>query len=139
MTPKVHGTRWKQEEIDFIKESIKDNKPLEEIVLTISLRTPAAILTKVNSLGYGNYTNKTDGLIYFKDNINHKNRSCKNKSIPTKQDVGTVDTTSKKATDSVPQIQIDITDLEEIIALHKKIITPHLNIIEKLEKIKGTS
>ena len=89
MIPQANGTRWKQEEIDFIKESIKDNKTLEEIAEVISLRSKGAILTKANTLGYGNYTKKIDGFRYFKDNINHKNRSCKNKRIPTKKEVDT--------------------------------------------------
>jgi len=102
-----HGTRWKEEEIDFIEKSIADNKPLEEIAKTISLRTTGAILKKANDLGYGNFNNKNDELTYFKDDMKHKNRSCKDKSIPTKKKV---DTTGKEDTDSIPKAKVGIAD-----------------------------
>jgi hypothetical protein len=112
MTPQAAGTRWTQEELDFIEKSIADNKPLEEITRVISIRTTGAILTKANSLGYGNYYNKTDGLTYFKDEINHKNRSCKDKDIPTKE----VDPTGKEDTDSIPKIEVTLASYEGSLA-----------------------
>ncbi len=104
MKPQLHRSRWKKEEIDFIEELIAENKPLEEIAKVISLRTAAAILTKANSLGYGNYRNKSDGLTYFKEEIKHKNRSHKDKYIPTKE----ADTVGNEDTKSIAKIAIDI-------------------------------
>jgi len=113
MTPQKHRSNWIQEELDFIEKSIiADNKPLEEIAKVISLRTTGAILTKVNSLGYGNYYNKTDGLTYFRNEIKHKERSCKNKSIPTQK----VDTTGKEDADSIPKTAANLASYEGSVA-----------------------
>ena len=125
--PQKHRSKWIKEEIELLRKSIEENEPLEEISKVISNRTAAAILTKANTLGYGYKYNKNDGLTYFKDVINHKNRSCKKKA----------GTTGNNDNASIPKIEVNIADLDEIIALHKEIITPHINIINQLEMIKS--
>ena len=116
MMPQKHRSKWIQEEIDFIKESISEGATLEDITKVISERTPPAILTKANSLGYGNYCDKKSGLTYFKDEIKHRLRRKKDsaevdESIPTPFDkkIGTVDVAD---TEIIPKIKGDISYYE---------------------------
>lgn len=104
MIPQPHRTKWTPDEHNFIKESIENNKTLEEVVETISLRTPGAILTKINSLGYGYHHNEKDGLIYFKNSINHKKRKYKDESITTPKEV---DITGKEDSSIIPKKAVD--------------------------------
>jgi len=103
MIPQPHRSKWTDEETSYMKESIENNATLDEIAKVIFERSHGAILTKANSLGYGNYRNKNDGLTYFKDEIKHKSRSYKDKSIPTKE----ADTVGNEDTDSIPKTAVD--------------------------------
>ncbi len=112
MTPQPHRSSWKEEEDAFIIECITNNNPLEEIQKVISLRTDKAILKRANDLDYGYYTNSDNGLIYFKEEIKHKHRSCKDKSISTTE----VDNDVKVDTGIIPKAADNIAFYEGSIA-----------------------
>lgn len=124
MTPQPHRSKWTQEENTFLIESIKDNKSLEDVMKTISLRTEKAILKKVNELGYGYSFNKSQNSTYFKDNVKHKTRRCKNEieNVSINSDK-IINTPIKLSIDSVAKIvaeeaypdakEQDIIDLQE--------------------------
>ncbi|MEA1880279.1 MAG: hypothetical protein U9N11_06520 [Campylobacterota bacterium] len=112
MIPQAHGSKWTQEETDFVKESISKGATLEDIIKVISLRTRGAILNKANTLEYGNYHNKEDNLTYFKETINHKVRRKKddtkvnkNVSSPLVQEIDTIDVVDAEI---IPKNEINI-------------------------------
>ncbi len=104
MIPSRHRSKWKKEELDFIKESIANKIPLEEITEVICLRSSGAILTKANNLGFGYYTNEANGLTYLRDEIKHKERKCKDESITTPKEV---DITGKEDSSIVSKKAVD--------------------------------
>ncbi len=140
MIPQPHHSRWTDEEDTFLRQSIIEYKPLETIRKTISLRTEGAIIKRAHELGYGRGTrlNKT----YFHQGVKKKKRRTKEELLSREEHVPedlkkSTDTHIKLLTDIVPKVEIDVTDLDEMIALHQEIIAPHQKIIEHLENIKS--
>lgn len=105
MIAQKHSSKWTHDETNFLRTSIKNGKSLEDVMKIISLRTDKAILKKAHEFGYGNHRNKKDGLIYFKNNINHKERRCKNESISTSKEA---DTIGSEDSSSIPKKAIDV-------------------------------
>ena len=128
MMAQRRNSRWTDEEINFLEESIIKGKTLEEIGDIISLRTRRAIRSRAKVLGYGYYRNRNDKLTYFRSKRNIQ--SYADKQIPTKK----VDTVDKEAAKSIPKTEVEVNDFDNMIAEYEKIITPYQNIIVDLEK-----
>ncbi|MCK5775298.1 MAG: hypothetical protein KAH25_03940 [Bacteroidales bacterium] len=124
MTPQAPGSKWTDEELKFLLESIRMGKTLDEIMKVISERAMFAILGKAYEYNYGYYHDQIDGLIHFKNG---------NKQISTQK----ADTVGKGAAKSVPKTEVNVNDFDKIIALYQEIIAPYQNIIAQLEKTKS--
>lgn len=85
--PQPHRSKWTDEEDNIIIDCIKYGLSLSDIHKIISLRTPEAIRTRANHLGYGFYRNRDDGLTYFHNKINHNYRRTKNEIQAWKESV----------------------------------------------------
>ena len=79
--PQMHRSPWIKEEDSIIHKLIEINEPLENIHKILRLRTKSAIYTRANNLGYGYKRNNDNGLTYFIQDINHKNRRTKDEIL----------------------------------------------------------
>ena len=144
MTPQPHRSKWEMEEETFLHQFISNQRSLEEIQKTISLRTAQAILKRAHELGYSSKYNKDTARTYFYRGVKKKKRRTKEEMIKHGEYIPTdlkkpVDTHIKLIADIVAKIKVNVNDLDGIIALHQEIIAPHQNIIAQLEKIKSKS
>ncbi len=110
MKTENRNSKWTKEEINFLEESIRNGKTLEEIGYVITLRTYEAIISRANILGYGYYHSKNDEHTYFK---------------------------RKKDTKSITETKVEANDFDKVIAVYQGIVDYHQNTIARLEKTKS--
>ena len=124
---KLKKTRWSKEEISSVLKGIAQNKSIEDFANDLN-RTIQAVCSKGNLLGHGYFTNKIDGLMYFKETINHKNRRTNDEilegtaKVPI-ESAKAVEDCDKKSTVIIPKkrtIEISLGDIDLIIKILTK-------------------
>ena len=81
---KAPKKRWSNVDLKTLQSTIIQNIAIEDIAKQLN-RSVQAVCTKGNNLGCGYRTNKSDGLKYFTENINHKNRRTKEEILEGKE------------------------------------------------------
>jgi len=105
---------WSEKESSLLSEYINQGISLQDISKKLNRSIPA-IISKGNELGYGYYSNKEDGLKYFKAEVNHKHRRTKEENLEGKEFLSVV-TEAKESqgtdievvTDIMPKIEITL-------------------------------
>lgn len=113
---KLIKRRWSKEDINSFLEGIAQNKSIEDLANDLN-RSIQAICSKGNLLDYGYFTNKNDGLKYFKSTINHKDRRTKGEMMEGKEFVSVPESKDSEvnidvAADIIPKIEINLIDLD---------------------------
>jgi hypothetical protein len=80
----IKKKRWSKEELFLLSQYIREGISLQDVSKLLN-RSVSAIYSKANKLGYGYKTNKSDGLKYFKEEIQHKNRRTKEEILEGKE------------------------------------------------------
>ena len=115
--------RWSKEESSLLSEYTKQGISLQDISKKLNRSIPA-IFSKGNELGYGYYSNKEDGLKYFKAEVNHKHRRTKEEiqegkeflSVATeRKDSQRID--NKVDTVIISKAEINLIDLDIVIQI----------------------
>jgi len=106
--------RWSKEESYLLSEYINQDMSLQDVTELLN-RSESSIISKANKLGYGYYSNKDDGLKYFKSEVNHKHRKTKEELQEGKEflSVATENNESQGTdievvTDIIPKIEITL-------------------------------
>ncbi len=109
---------WIEEELSLLKKYIEQGISLEDTSAFFNRSVPS-IISKANRLGYGYKTNKTDGLKYFTENINHKNRRTKAEMHEGKEflSLATENKDSQRTDNEVdtviiPKVEINLIDID---------------------------
>lgn len=116
--PQPHKLKWTEAEDKIIANCIENGLSLSDIHRIISLRTPEAIRSRGNHLGDSYYRNKDDGLTYFHNEINHKYRRTKDKTLEAKE-FKPIPIESKNSLGKDIKVVVDIIPKKQIIVYIK--------------------